>query len=103
MALLALEKPPKLLSNALHDMKDMLVGRLIRFREELQDRLKLPLYVERKPEGSVKSMLKQRSLPRFQQDWDPRADVMKRFLISFTGKSLPHHQCISCSLKSERC
>ena len=70
---LALENPPKLLSNALHDMKDMLVGRLIRFREELQDGLKLPLCAERKAEGSVKSMLKQESLPRFQQDWDPRS------------------------------
>jgi hypothetical protein len=106
LALVALEKSSKLLSNALHDMKDMLVGRLILFREELQDGLKLPLCAERKAEGSVKSMLKQESLLRFQQDWDRRANAMKRFLISFThleGKSLPHHQCISCSLTSERC
>ena len=56
LALLAFEKPPKLLSNALHDIKDMLVGLLIRFREELQDGLKLPLCVERKAEGSVEPM-----------------------------------------------
>jgi len=81
LALLALEKPPKLLSNALHDVKEVLVRRLTGIREELQDGLKLPLCAEGKAEGSVKSMLKQESLPRFQQDWDPRVNVMMRLLI----------------------
>ena len=82
LTLLALENPPKLLSNALHDMKNMLVRRLIRFREELQYGLKLPLCVERKAEGSVESMFQQDSLPRFQQDWLPRLVALSKCLAA---------------------
>ena len=57
MALLALENPPKLLSDAFHDIQKMLVRQLTRSREELQYGLKPSLCVERKIEGSVKSML----------------------------------------------
>ena len=63
---MALENSPELLSDALHDIKDMLVGRFTRSREELQDGLKLPFCAERKAEGSVESMFQQDRRPRFQ-------------------------------------
>ena len=56
MAPLALENPPKLLSDAFHDIQKMLVRQLTRSREELQYGLKPSLCVQWKIEGSVESM-----------------------------------------------
>ena len=69
MASLALENPPKLLSDALHGIQKMLVRQLTRRREELQYGLKPSLCVQRKIEGSLESMFQQDWRPRFQQDW----------------------------------
>src|SRR5262245_55404325 len=50
---LALDNPPKLFSNALHDLQKMLVRPFTCSREELEYRLKLRVCVERKPAGRV--------------------------------------------------
>jgi hypothetical protein len=52
LALLAFEKPPQLLSNALHDLNEMLVRRMMRICEEFQDGLELSFCVERKAEAA---------------------------------------------------
>src|SRR6478609_2187573 len=110
MALSALENPPKLLSDAFHDIQKMLVRQLTRSGEELQYGLKLSLCVERKIEGSVESMFEQDWLPRFQQDslarlvsaarnvWQPFQPSSRPFL---TVKSLVKHQYASCCFMSE--
>ena len=112
MAPLALENPPKLHSDALHDIEKLLVRRLIRSREELQYGLKLSLCVERKAEGSVE--------PMFQQDWRLGfsrigflgwlAVCVKCFAIHSelstrpypTGNALAKRQHNSCCFMSER-
>src|SRR6476660_8781315 len=110
MALLALEKPPKLLSDAFHDIQKMLVRQLTRSREELQNGLKPSLCVQRKIEGSLESMFQQDWRPGFQQDWlarlvsavrNVRRPLQPSSRPFLTVKSLVKQQYTSCCFTSE--
>src|SRR5262249_29064858 len=110
VALLALENPPKLLSNAFHDVEKMPVRQLRRSREELQYGLKPSLCVQRKIEGSVESKFQQDWRPRFQQDWlarlvsavrNVRRSLQQTSRPFLTVKSLVKQQYTSCCFMSE--